>query len=56
MVSWISKGDHRLAMLITSVYFVIGLAILMGVDIKRGRDAALQPGLVPVSASAANLD
>jgi UMF1 family MFS transporter len=56
MVSWISKGDHRLAMLITGVYFVIGLAILMGIDIKRGRDAALQPDVVPVPASAAGLD
>jgi UMF1 family MFS transporter len=42
MVSWISRGDHRLAMLITGVYFVIGLLILLNIDIKRGRQAALQ--------------
>lgn len=43
LVSWVSKGDHRLAMLITGVYFVIGLVILMGIDIQRGRQAALLP-------------
>jgi UMF1 family MFS transporter len=42
LVSWISRGDHRLAMLITGVYFVIGLLILLNIDIKRGRQAALQ--------------
>lgn len=41
LVSWASRGDHRLAMLITGVYFVIGLVILMGIDIQRGRQAAL---------------
>ena len=35
LVSWISHGDHRLAMLITSSYFIIGLAILMGVNVQR---------------------
>lgn len=44
LVSWISRGDHRLAMLITGIYFIIGLIILMGVDVKRGRRAALQGG------------
>ncbi|MEO6563394.1 MAG: MFS transporter [Nitrosospira sp.] len=42
LVSWISRGDHRLAMLITGIYFIIGLMILMSVDIQRGRRAALQ--------------
>jgi UMF1 family MFS transporter len=49
MVSWISSGDHRLAMLITGVYFVIGLAILFCIDIKRGREAAVQSDSEPVS-------
>jgi MFS transporter, UMF1 family len=49
-VSWISRGDHRLAMLITGVYFVIGLAILMSIDVRRGREAALQSDAVPVNA------
>lgn len=41
LVSWVSHGDHRLAMLITGSYFVIGLAILMGVNVPRGQEAAL---------------
>ncbi|PTR06628.1 UMF1 family MFS transporter [Nitrosospira sp. Nsp5] len=47
LVSWISSGDHRLAMLITGIYFIIGLIILMGVDVKRGRRAALQGETAP---------
>ena len=42
LVSWISQGDHRLAILITGSYFVAGLVILAGVDVKRGRRAALR--------------
>lgn len=41
-VSWISRGDHRQAMLITGSYFLAGLLILLGVDVKRGRRAALR--------------
>lgn len=37
LVSWLSRGDHRLAMLITGGYFIIGWVILMGVDVGRGR-------------------
>ena len=43
-VSWISQGNHRLAMLITGVFFVLGLLILHGVDAGRGRRAALARG------------
>lgn len=42
MVSWVSRGDHRLAMLVTGTYFLAGLAILAGVDVRRGRRAALK--------------
>lgn len=42
LVSWLSHGDHRLAMLITGSYFLIGLLILAGVDVQRGRQAALR--------------
>ncbi len=42
LVSWISHGDHRLAILITGSYFLIGLLIIGGVDVKRGRRAALR--------------
>jgi len=41
LVSWISGGDHRLAMLITGSYFLAGLLILTGVNAERGRHAAL---------------
>jgi UMF1 family MFS transporter len=40
-VSWVSLGNHRLAMLITGAFFVAGLLILHGVDARRGRRAAL---------------
>lgn len=39
-VSWISQGDHRLAMLITGSYFIIGLLILTRVNVIRGQQAA----------------
>jgi UMF1 family MFS transporter len=44
LVSWMSRGDHRLAMLLTGGYFLAGLALLMGVNAERGRNAALFPG------------
>jgi len=36
-VTWIFGGNHRLAILATGTYFVIGLSLLAG----RGREAAL---------------
>lgn len=36
LLSWISGGDHRQAMLFTGGYFVIGLLLLAGVNIARG--------------------
>lgn len=41
IVTWLSNGDHRLAILLTGVYFVIGLAIVVRLDVRRGRTAAL---------------
>ena len=40
-VTWLSGGDHRLAILITGIYFIIGIIIIAGVDAARGRRAAL---------------
>lgn len=40
-VSWITNGDHRLAMLITGSYFIIGLLILKQIRVDRGQRAAL---------------
>jgi len=42
IVTWITGGDHRLAILATGAYFVVGLLILRGVDAERGRRAALE--------------
>ena len=41
LVTWATHGNHRLAMLVTGVFFVIGLAILASLDVRRGRRAAL---------------
>src|SRR4029079_10887361 len=40
-VTWIFEGNHRLGILAVGAYFVIGLALLGGLDIERGRRAAL---------------
>jgi UMF1 family MFS transporter len=40
-VTWIFGGNHRLGIFATGIYFVIGLALLFGVDVERGRQAAL---------------
>jgi MFS transporter, UMF1 family len=42
IVSWLSGGNHRLAILMTGSYFVVGLVLLYGVDVRRGRAAALE--------------
>ena len=36
-VTWITSGNHRLAILLTGVFFVASLAILAFVDERRGR-------------------
>ena len=41
IVSWLSGGDHRLAILFTGSYFAAGLVLLSGIDAQRGREAAL---------------
>jgi len=43
LVTWVTHGDHRVAILVTGVFFLAGLAILSGIDIARGRAAAI-PG------------
>lgn len=43
-VTWIFLGNHRLAVLSIGVYFVIGLVLLAGIDVERGRQAALNDG------------
>jgi UMF1 family MFS transporter len=41
-VSWVSLGNHRLAMLLTGSFFVAGLLLLYGIDARRGRRAAIK--------------
>ncbi len=40
LVSWVSEGDHRLAILCTGAFFVAGLLVLRGVDAARGHAKA----------------
>ncbi len=40
-VTWIFGGNHRLGLLATGIYFVVGLLLLRSLDIERGRRAAL---------------
>jgi UMF1 family MFS transporter len=41
-VTWIFEGDHRLGILSVGAYFVVGLVLLAGIDVERGRRAALE--------------
>jgi MFS transporter, UMF1 family len=43
-VTWMFEGNHRLGILTVGAYFVIGLALLSGLDVERGRRAALAAG------------
>jgi UMF1 family MFS transporter len=42
-VEWMG-GSHRLAIFVTGLYFIAGLALLRSVDMERGRQAALGSG------------
>jgi UMF1 family MFS transporter len=42
-VTWVFEGDHRLGILAVGAYFIVGLALLAGLDVERGRRAALAP-------------
>jgi UMF1 family MFS transporter len=46
-VTWIFPGDHRLGILSVGTYFVAGLVLLTGIDVERGRRAALQSMAAP---------
>jgi MFS transporter, UMF1 family len=41
-IAWATGGNQRLAIMSTTVLFVIGLVLLLKVDVQRGREAALQ--------------
>jgi len=40
-VTWLFAGNHRLAIFATGLYFVVGLFLLGGIDVERGRQQAL---------------
>ncbi|MDH4331833.1 MAG: MFS transporter [Desulfobulbaceae bacterium] len=41
ITTWLTGGDHRLALLLTGCYFVIGLILLLNIQEVRGRQTAL---------------
>lgn len=41
LVAYLSRGNHRLALLATAAFFVVGLLMLLSVNERRGRAAAL---------------
>lgn len=42
LVTWATAGNHRLAILVTGLFFLIGLAVLAGIRIDRGTARALE--------------
>jgi UMF1 family MFS transporter len=40
LVTWITGGNHRLAILTTGLFFVLGLLLLRPIDMARGTRAA----------------
>lgn len=56
LVTWVTGGDHRQAILSTGLFFVIGGVLLLMVDVERGRAAAhshLSAGAPPPVAAVA---
>ena len=43
LVTYLSHGNHRLALLSTTTFFIAGLLMLLTVDERRGRAAAVNP-------------
>ena len=41
-ITWATGGNQRAAILSTAALFVIGLVLLAKVDVRRGREAAMQ--------------
>ncbi len=40
LVTWLTGGNHRLGIVATGVFFLVGLALLAKVDVERGEQAA----------------
>jgi UMF1 family MFS transporter len=43
LVTWVTMGNHRLAIVSTALFFVAGLVLLRRVDVERGARQALEP-------------
>jgi UMF1 family MFS transporter len=41
LVTWVTAGNHRLAILSTGVFFLAGWFLVRPIDMERGRRAAL---------------
>lgn len=50
LVTWLSGGNHRLAILSTAVFFAVGWWLLRHVDVSRGEAAARDGGIRPAAA------
>ena len=42
-ITWATGGNQRIAILSTSLLFIVGLLLLLPIDMQRGRAAALSP-------------
>ena len=40
LVTWVTAGNHRMAILSTALFFVVGLLLLRPIDVERGMRAA----------------
>lgn len=45
LITYLSHGDHRLAILSTNAFFIMGLVLLLTVNEERGKAAASMPNL-----------
>lgn len=43
LVTWVTAGNHRVAIISTALFFVLGLLLLRPVDVPRGAREALRP-------------
>jgi len=46
-ITWTTGGNQRAAILSTAALFVVGLVLLIPVNMRRGREAALQANAIP---------
>jgi UMF1 family MFS transporter len=42
LVTWATAGNHRIAIVSTALFFVVGLLLLWPIDVQRGAREALR--------------